>query len=183
MEVSQLPPGWDRSEPSLGPPLFEHPGRVGANLEAFRGRDIVVGISDILGFSTGVRFDVRVWIRRREGGFAVQAEADRYLKEDAGLLRRHLRFGARYEDGREVWNTPGIGEGSLDRPAPVLLLHEARAEQMGLSVVYWLWPYPSSGGVVVMVEWPEKAVPRGSVIVAGHKLQEARRKARGVWVD
>ena len=172
-------PDWWRPENVLGEP-------VPLTLLLGRSEVAAVQLQHLTAYRTGFEFQivahyrtiVDTWdpmhglagLRRRPG-----ATGDR-LDDD------HLRLRLRFSDGSEVDNLGPPMMPTAERPrGPLLRYLFGEGGGVMASIVYWIWPLPPPGPLVVSCEWPQAAIPVTERQVDADLIRAASLRAIELW--
>jgi len=53
----------------------------------------------------------------------------------------------------------------------------------GFSIECWAWPVPTTGELLVVVEWPAFGIPQSSAAIDSSPIAEGARRAQPVWPE
>ncbi|MBJ2122309.1 hypothetical protein I6N91_15100 [Arthrobacter sp. MSA 4-2] len=181
------PPPQRHRVPSLDwvrPPSDELPVVLPVGRFLWRGGDTVVGVSHVEAYSTGCSIRIR-WMLRR--GSRTDGDWDTLLDRWMGQDRHSvevLRFGVGLPDGQKVstQNAPRSRSGSVT--GPVLMAQaEAGASKSAVtgSVELWLYPLPSVGELLLVVEGALLGIPESTMALDAGEIRGAAQRSWAFW--
>jgi hypothetical protein len=94
-----------------------------------------------------------------------------------------LRFGLAWPDGGRATNLDGWGQQWPDATEPSHGLDEqgGGGSDREYSQQYWAWPVPTSGELLMVVEWPAFGIPETAAGLDAAVLVEAAGRSHPVW--
>ena len=75
-----------------------------------------------------------------------------------------------------------LGPAPADQPVPYGMAPQGGYFTSGEAhQIFWIWPLPINGPVIVRVDWPGETLSPGSLQIEGHFLREGADQARQIW--
>ena len=182
------PPEW------IGPPRNMLGAPLAERALLVQRDDLVIAVTSMIAFPTGVRF--RLLTRSARDEFGDLMSGRRWIHGNVGpsgsLPSEIFRLGVVTADGRAMDYRPfagtggvaGFGYGEGGRPEPPQLLPTSGGGGSGdWEQEYWLWPLPPDGVLEFVCEWPAMDVPETHVAVDPAPIRAAADRAITLWEE
>lgn len=185
--------GMDADEPLqpvwLNPPEDVLPGVVPVELILGRSDRVVVMLTGMRAFATGLGMTLSVRSRVRTRRFDVFSELfdePHSQDQDDRWGRERLKWGFEFADGRRATSVgpwvPWSGSHDQVPSHPVLFGGGGGGGPKAADRDYWLWPLPPPGRLKVVCQWPMYGVDQTVQEIDGELLAAAADRARPIWL-
>jgi hypothetical protein len=170
-----------RPPPWLRPPANVVPVDVPLGLVVARTEAAVIAIPAVQVYPIGLNVSLMVRIRDQPDA-RVGVHHTQYAFDPTS--DDFVRLGVQFGDGGKATNLRRPRARSDQPPAGPLLTPCGGSGSAGAwDTYYWLWPLPSPGRLLIVVEWPAQQISETAVEVAADPILEAAGRAVTLWPE